>query len=111
MQSIITKYDNYCLICGSPNTECHHLLGGTAKRKMSDEDGVFCGLCPKHHNSSTMSVHQNKEMKVLSQQVGQLSWERYKLIQQLSESTGKSIEKISEDIRKDFRSRYGTSYL
>lgn len=111
MKSIITKYDQYCIICSKPTVERHHFLGGTSKRKLADEDGVFAGLCPNHHNSSKMSVHQNKEMKVLSQQLGQLAWERYEAIKMISETIGVSVDKIDEEIRVSFRKRYGISYL
>lgn len=111
MKSIITKYDQYCLICSKPTVERHHFLGGTAKRKLADEDGLFAGLCPEHHNSSKMSVHQNKEMKVLSQELGQLAWERYELLKKVSELSGEKIDQIDNEVRNSFRKRYGTSYL
>ena len=110
-KSIITEYDRYCLICGSPNVECHHFLGGTAKRQIADADGVFAFVCPYHHNSSKMSVHQNKEMKVLSQQVGQLAWERHELAKLLADALGKSVGELEVTIRVQFINRYGKSYL
>lgn len=110
MRSIITKYDNMCLICNSPYVERHHLLGGTSKRQLADVDGVFCGLCPKHHNSSKMSVHQNKEMKVLSQALAQACWQRQYLANKLSENGGNADDYISESAEA-FKARYGEYFL
>ena len=110
MRSIITKYDQYCLICSKPIVERHHFLGGTAKRKLADEDGLFAGLCPEHHNSSKMSVHQNKEMKVLSQALAQACWQRQYLANKLSENGGNADDYISESAEA-FKARYGEYFL
>lgn len=110
-KSIITNYENYCIICNSPTVEKHHFLGGTSKRQIADVDGVFAPVCPAHHNSSKMSVHQNKEMKVLSQQVGQLAWERHELAKLLANALEKSVDELEVTIRVQFINRYGKSYL
>lgn len=59
------KYADYDMIDGSYGVERHHLMGG-ADRSHADEDGLWVPLSPDHHNSSRMSVHHNKEMKVMS---------------------------------------------
>ena len=41
--------DEKCLICGSPYTEEHHALHGTANRKKADKHGLIVYLCHKHH--------------------------------------------------------------
>ena len=58
------KYADYDMIDGSYGVERHHLMGG-ANRSHADEDGLWVPLSPDHHNSSRMSVHHNKEMKVI----------------------------------------------
>ena len=58
------KYADYDMIDGSYGVERHHLMGG-ANRNHADEDGLWVPLSPDHHNSSRMSVHHNKEMKVI----------------------------------------------
>ncbi len=111
--SIITKFMQYCMICGKPNVEIHHGLFGN-KHKLADEDKLLMPLCPAHHNSSNMSVHMNMEMKILSQQVSQLSWERKYLADKLAEDSvqgHQSSEDWMIEAREAFRRRYGESFL
>ena len=68
------KYADYDMIDGSYGVERHHLIGG-ANRSHADEDGLWVPLSPDHHNSSRMSVHHNKEMKVMSHIIAQLAYE------------------------------------
>lgn len=115
MISIITNYLNNCMICGNSTIEHHHALYGN-KHKLADQDKLIMPLCPRHHNSSNMSVHMNKEMKILSQQIAQLSWERKYLAEKLSninkeELEKKSVEEWFSEAREAFRTRYGESYL
>ena len=39
-EGIVTKYNHNCLFCGRPLEATHHLIGGTSKRSMSDQDGL-----------------------------------------------------------------------
>ncbi len=105
MKSIIVnpEYMGYCLICGRPYVEIHHVFGGAANRRLSEEDGLVMPLCPEHHNSGAMSVHMSHEMKALSHMVGQLAYE-LELV-----STGAA--KSKDEARGMFQSRYGKSYL
>lgn len=97
---MITEYDRYCIICGKPRTDMHHCLPGNAKRRLSDEDGLIIPLCHEHHLGD-MSVHNNKEMNILSHIIGQLAWEKTRVSQGVSEAQA----------REDFRIRYGKSYI
>lgn len=115
-KSIVTNYEKCCLICASPNTERHHLLMGNKHRHLAEEDGLVCGLCPAHHNSSNMSVHMNKEMKILSQQLAQACWERKYLAEKLANANHdglneQSVEDWFDEAREAFRKRYGESFL
>ena len=112
-KSIITKFMNNCMICANPTVEYHHGLYGS-KHKLADGDLIIMPLCPKHHNSSNMSVHMNLEMKVLSQQVSQLAWERKYMADKLAECEElghQSAEDWMDEAREAFRKRYGESYL
>lgn len=109
-KSIVTEYEKYCLICGAPATERHHLLMGTKHRHLAEEDGLVCGLCPKHHNSSNMSVHMNKEMKALSQMLAQVCWEK-KWIAEHVDCNVNDVDLAFKEAREEFRKRYGISYL
>lgn len=123
-KSIITKWMDNCMICGRPNPDIHHGLYGN-KHQLADQDGILMPLCQYHHNSLNtyevkrkpvvnMSVHQNEEMKVLSQQLSQLAWERWYLAQKLAEfetQGHQSVDDWMDEAREAFRVRYGESYL
>lgn len=100
------KYADYDIIDGKPNVERHHLLFGGANRKLSDEDGLWVPLTHEHHQGN-MSVHHNKEMKVLSEIIAQLAWEKHYIVEQ----RGLPFEDVEEEAREAFRNRYGKSYL
>lgn len=116
--SIMTKWTNYCMICGNPTVEMHHALYGS-KHKQADEDHLLMSLCPNHHNSSKMSVHMNPEMKALSQMLAQVCWERQKLAQWYTEVANElvkddnpiTIDAVLEKSREAFFDRYGEYYL
>ncbi len=109
MKSIIVqdRFFDYCMICGSPREETHHVIEGTANRRLSDEDKLVIPLCRRHHNESGMSVHHNKEMKVMSHIIGQLAWEKAYIV----EKRGLPMDDIEEEAREAFRKRYGQSFL
>ena len=94
---MITKYEDYCIICGKPKTDVHHLVFGNAKRKLADADSITAPLCREHHEA----MHKSKEMQVMSHIVGQLFYERNMC------ATGVDPDNARESLRK----RYGVSYL
>lgn len=104
LESIITNDLEHCIICGNPTVAIHHAIGGTANRRLSDEDRLLIPLCPKHHNmDSKESVHLNPIIARWSKMVGQLAFETEMV------STGKA--KSKDEARKQFRLRYGKSFL
>lgn len=94
---MITNYTDYCIICGKPKTEVHHLVYGNAKRRLADSDNLCAPLCREHHES----MHNSKEMQVMSHIVGQLFYERNMCASGLT----------TDEARDEFRKRYGVSYL
>lgn len=76
------KYADYDMLDGTP------------------EDGLWVPLTPEHHEGK-MSVHMNKEMKVLMHIIGQLAYEKHCVADGMTES----------EARETFRKRYGKSYL
>jgi len=48
-KSIITDDMESCYICGSNIVQIHHVIYGTANRKMSDKYGLIIPLCPYCH--------------------------------------------------------------
>ena len=100
---MITKYTDYCIICGRPKDDIHHIFKGHKQRHLADEDGLVLPLCREHHEA----VHHQKEINVLCEIIGQLAWERDYMI----ETTEIPFDDLSEDAREAFRDRYGRSYL
>lgn len=102
-KTILTKYSDYCLICGKP-AESHHIFKGNKHRKLADEDKVIMPLCPEHHTGN-MSVHMKREMNILCEIAGQLAWEKQYLIDKYLS------DEAWEESREAFRKRYGISFL
>ena len=116
LKSILTKYLDICVICGRPREELHHIFGNVANRPLSDADNLICPLCRAHHNESGMSVHYNKEMKVMSHIIGELAWERQMLADQIAQiescaGTKKTEDDVIDEVKDMFRKRYGQNFL
>lgn len=73
MKSIITDNPN-CYICGDTNTEEHHVMFGTANRKISDKYGLTVRLCPLHHRGN-VSPHHNRELDLILKEIAQTKFE------------------------------------
>lgn len=97
MNTYITDYPNYCLLCGKPNVDPHHLVFGGSLRKLADEDGLVIPVCRSCHDE----IHANPTASRLSKMLGQTIYE-------LNENAHKGDIK---DAREKFRARYGRSYL
>lgn len=94
------EYAQYDIIDGTPLIERHHIFEGVANRHISDDDGLWVPLSHEHHQGK-MSVHHNKEMKVLMHIIGQLAYEKHEVANGMTEY----------EAREAFRKRYGRSYL
>lgn len=107
MGSIITRYEGISVISGYP-AECrHHLIFGTGKRNLAEEDGLWIPLRNKEHNMAvrkTEQIHDNSAAEYLSKMIGQLAWEK--------EFYRKKLFSADQDPARDaFRTRYGESYM
>ena len=71
-------------------TEVHHMIFGTAKRKLADEDGLTVHLCSIHHRM----LHTNGFFKRELQELAQETWQNH-----------------YNGTKEDFIRRYGKSYL
>lgn len=112
VKTILTKYFEYCMICGRP-AELHHIFKGNKQRKLADQDLLIMPLCPEHHRGN-MSVHMKRELNVLSEMCGQLAWERKYLADKLAECEElghQCADDWMDESREAFRKRYGESYL
>lgn len=75
MKSIIQN-NKECWVCGTTNDiHEHHILYGTANRRLSEKYGLKVWLCGKHHNLSNEGVHQNRELDLRLKQLAQKRFE------------------------------------
>lgn len=112
-KSIITKWLQYCMVCGKPREHLHHALYGS-KHKLADEDSLLIPLCQYHHQDSKNGVHFNRGMVAFSQALAQACWEKYYLAQKLSECDElghQSAEDWLEEAAISFKDRYGEYYM
>lgn len=59
-----------CFLCGRPATETHHVLGGTANRKLSEKYGLTVRLCHNCHTGTDGAQYdrnKNFELKAEAQ--------------------------------------------
>ena len=73
MKSIIHDLEiPRCYACGSPNNlELHHIMHGTANRRLSTRYGLVCYLCRMHHTGQcgvhSGNIRLDKELKAVAQ--------------------------------------------
>lgn len=70
-QSILVDSMEYCIVCGRPNPEEHHVFFGTSNRKWSDKYKLVVPLCHIHHRGSDLSPHFNKDFDMKLKQYAQ----------------------------------------
>ena len=69
--SIIQEDMTCCYECGRYGTEVHHVIYGTANRKLSDHYGLVVGLCYNHHRGKQGVHNGNKELDMKLKRIGQ----------------------------------------
>lgn len=99
MKSIMQNDLSKCYLCGRNGAtdplELHHVMSGTANRRLSDRDGLVVRLCGDIcHRNGKQAVHRCKATADRLKAEGQRAW---------MEKNGGSVEA--------FRARYGKSYL
>lgn len=65
----------YYGLLSAAGLHCHHIMFGTANRKISDEFGVWCWLCPGHHEFGEEAVHRNRETDLYLKKAAQRRFE------------------------------------
>ena len=58
------------------NLEEHHIIYGTANRKLSEKYGLKVYLCREHHREGPAAVHQNKVVDMLLKGTAQQEFEK-----------------------------------
>ena len=81
-----------CVICGNPNIQRHHIIGGTANRRISDKHKYIIPLCMEHHTGGN-GIHRNRGMDLRWKELAQMHFEKHK------------------GTRQDFINEFGKSYL
>lgn len=70
-KSIIQKNKETCFLCGGRASEEHHVIYGTANRKLSEKYGLKVYLCANCHRIGKYAVHNCKEtdikLKIIAQ--------------------------------------------
>ncbi len=94
-KSIIPNNDEFCFLCKKQGlmvrgSDEHHMIFGTANRKLAEEDGLTVQLCHIHH----LKLHQQGYYKEELQQLAEQVW---------LDHYGKTVS--------DFIKRYGRNYL
>lgn len=117
-KSIVTDYKEICFFCGRPAEGEHHLIFGTAGRELSEKDGLKVPTCNNCHNmgKADMKIHGNVMAEKLSKMLGQALWEREWILRNAVHDPDNINEKGIQEFesmiaRKEFRDRYGKSYL
>lgn len=56
--------------------EEHHVMHGTANRKLSEHYGLKVYLCPHHHRNGPQAAHRCRQTDILLKQAAQRAFER-----------------------------------
>ena len=75
LSSVFTDDMAHCMFPGSTSVERHHILHGTASRRLSEMYGLKVWLCGKHHNMSDAGVHFNKDLDLHLKKLAQEYYE------------------------------------
>jgi hypothetical protein len=65
--------NNECWLCGRYGvTHMHHLLSGTANRKLSEKYGLVVNVCPDCHRR----IHEDPELNRYTKEFAQKRWKQ-----------------------------------
>lgn len=93
-KSILDTQKGVCFRCGRYGpTDKHHIFGGSANRRLSEEDGLWVYLCRECHNQPPKGAHFNPQTALWLHRIGQEAYER------------------EIGTREGFMQRYGKNYL
>lgn len=94
MKSILQDKKECYITKSTYNLHKHHIFGGTANRKLSEQDGLWLWLRDDWHNLSDYGVHFNKKLDLELKKMAQRRWQEY-----------------YNKTKEDFIKRYGKNYL
>ena len=87
--SVLVDDMEHCVVCGSDKVQIHHVLMGTACRKLADEDGYIIPLCLNHHTGQD-GIHKHRDFSLRWKMVAQRHFEQTHSRQEFIERYGKS---------------------
>ena len=101
-KSILDTQKGICFRCGRYGiTEKHHIFGGVANRRLSEQDGLWVYLCPDCHNRPPNGAHFNPNTALWLHRAGQSAYE-----EKAAQNGLNAVE-----ARQEFMKRYGKNYL
>lgn len=101
-KSLLDTQKGKCFRCGRYTiTECHHIFGGVANRRLSEQDGLWVYLCPDCHNIPPNGVHFNPNTALWLHRIGQEAYEKKMAQSGLN----------ADEARQAFMQRYGKNYI
>jgi hypothetical protein len=92
IKSALVDDMDVCIVCGRPRENVHHVIHGTANRKISDRYGYVIPLCVEHHTGGS-GIHNNRDMNVYWKRQAQKHFEAH------------------HGTRQDFIKEFGKSWL
>lgn len=69
-KSILQDEPESCYICGYKAHHKHHCVGGTARRKLAEKDGLYVRLCVQCHQD----LHDHSENEIRLKRIAQIEW-------------------------------------
>lgn len=86
----ILQLDKKCALCGRVDgLERHHVMHGTANRRLAEKYGLTVWLCAEHHRGK-MSPHQNHNIDVAFKMAAQKAFEQIYSHEEWMEIFGKN---------------------
>lgn len=90
MKKSIVQSEKECYVCGRvTQLHRHHILFGTANRKVAEKHGLTVYLCLEHHEGNT-GVHHNKELDLELKRLAQRKFELTHTRQQWMDAVGRN---------------------
>ena len=87
-----------CFLCQSNVVHRHHIYPGCGRREVSEQEGCWVYLCPRHHNMSNQGIHLDREFDRRMREDCQRRWEEREGLE-------------GEEAHDEFRKLFGVSYL
>lgn len=94
--------------------EEHHVMHGTANRKLSEHYGLKVYLCPYHHRNGPQAAHKCRQTDILLKQAAQRAFEKKYSYKKWMEVFGKNYldtnpRESSQEAAGDIQAAVGSS--